>query len=174
MAWFSKGKKESERLNEAVLDNSRSAAEKTGGEKTMGSPKIQLIKKEFEKAELKHQVQQLGPLDFLEAGFSGDNATVKIRVIAVDNDSEVKVMSDDFAKFPGAKLEAGYKLANQLNRKYKFVKFTIDNDGDLSAQWDLPDSVPSELVGKVAMEIVLRMFKIIDDAYPEVMKAVWA
>ena len=140
----------------------------------MGSPKIQLIKKEFEKAGLKHQVQQLGPLDFLEAGFSGDNATVKIRVIAVDNDSEVKVMSDDFAKFPGAKLEVGYKLTNQLNRKYKFIKFTIDNDGDLSAQWDLPDSVPSELVGKVAMEIVLRMFKIIDDAYPEVMKAVWA
>lgn len=174
MAWFSKGKKESERPNEAVLDNSRSAAAKTGGEKTMGSPKIQLIKKEFEKAELKHQVQQHGPLDFLEAGFTGDNASVIIRVYAVDNDRGVIVMSENFAKFPGAKLEAGYKLTNQLNCDYKFVKFTIDNDGGLSTQWDLPDFVPSELVGKVAMEIVLTMFKIIDDTYPEVMKAIWA
>ena len=62
---------------------------------------------------------------------------------------------------------------NQCNHTGSFAD-AQDNDGDLSAQWDLPDSVPSGLVGKVAMEIILRMFKIIDDAYPEVMKAVWA
>ena len=62
---------------------------------------------------------------------------------------------------------------NQCNHTGSFAD-AQDNDGDLPAQWDLPDSVPSELVGKVAMEIILRMFKIIDDAYPEVIKAVWA
>ena len=68
----------------------------------------------------------------------------------------------------------GYTLANELNRKYKYVKFSIDNDGDMTAQWDLPDNVPNEAVGATGVEILIRMFQIIDDVYPEVMKAIWS
>ena len=136
--------------------------------------KLDIVAKELVKAGLKHQRQKAGPLEFIEAGFSGDNITVKIRIVAVGNDGEFSILSDRFVKIPQQKIQAGYKLVNELNNKYKYVKFVVDDDGDVSARWDLPDNVPLEAVGRTGLEILLRMFKIIDDAYPEVMKAVWS
>lgn len=136
--------------------------------------KLQLLAQELKSADLKYQMQTAGSLEYIETGFSGDNTTVKIRAIALGNNDEFKILSAELAKFPQPKLDAGYKLENELNDKYKYVKFTIDKDGDLAVQWDLPDNVPNEAVGRTGVEILLRMFKIIDDAYPEIMKTIWS
>lgn len=136
--------------------------------------KLDIVAQELVKAGLKHQRQKAGQLEFIETGFSGDNVTVKIRIIALGNDGEFRILSGSFVKIPQQKIQAGYKLVNELNNKYKYVKFAVDDDGDVSVQWDLPDNVPLEAVGKTGVEILLRMFKIIDDAYPEVMKTVWS
>ncbi len=159
MGWFSKKEE---------------APKKAAAPQKSGVAKLDLVEQELNKAGLKHQRASLGPLEFIETGFSGEKTTVKIRFIAVGNDGEFKILSDDFAKFPDEKLVEGYALANELNRKYKYVKFAIDNEGDMTAQWDLPDNVPNEAVGATGVEILIRMFQIIDDVYPEVMKAIWS
>ena len=158
MAWFSK----------------KEEAPKNAAPKKDGVSKLDLVAQELTKAGLKHQKQSLGPLEVIETGFSGEKTTVKIRFISVGNDGEFKILSEAFTKFPDEKLMEGYALVNELNRKYKYVKFTIDNDGDMTAQWDLPDNVPNEAVGRTGVEILIRMFQIIDDVYPEVMKAIWS
>ena len=52
------------------------------------------------------------------------------------------------------------------------LKFTLDNDSSLNAEYDLP--VNTEDVGEACFEIGLRMAQIIDEAYPEFMKAIWS
>ena len=160
MAWFNKGK-------EQVEDK------KAAGNGSADS-KLQRIAAEFSKVGLKHQTLSVGSLNVIEGGFTGDNCTVKIRVVAVENESEIKVLSENFAKIPAQKQNEGYSLINALNKKYKYVKFVMDDSGEVCAQWDVLDTIPAETLGMVVVEVVVRMSRIIDDAYPEIMKMIWS
>lgn len=164
MAWFSKDKN---------TDKAPAAAPKKAGELD-GPAFLQLVQQEMDKAGLKYRTGTAGRLQYIELSFSGDHLSVIIRVITTAEGSEFKVMSEDFGKFPPEKIPDAYVLANHLCRKFKFAKFTVDDDGDICAQWDMPDNVPASAVGPVITEVVLRLFNIIDDAYPETMKAIWS
>ena len=133
----------------------------------------QRIADEFEKAGLKHQARELGPLSFVEAGFTGENCTFRLRFISVDDDNDVKAMTEDFAKIPTARRDAGYRLLNELNREYKYFKFTMDDNGAVCAQYDFPVIVSAEEVGPIATEVALRCSKVVDDAYPRIMQVIW-
>lgn len=132
-----------------------------------------LIEKALKGAGLKCQAIDLNEFSFVEAGFSGDNCTFKLRFISPDDDNDVKAMTEDFAKFPQNKLAAGYELINSLNRKYKYAKFTIDSNGAVSAQFDFPVRTSSETLGDEAIEIAIRFSKIIDDVYPDIMRVIY-
>ena len=73
MGWFSKKEE---------------APKKDAAPKKEGVAKLDLVEQELNKAGLKHQRASLGPLEFIETGFSGEKTTVKIRFIAVGNDGE--------------------------------------------------------------------------------------
>lgn len=132
-----------------------------------------LIADAFKGAGPKYGVQEVGSLSFVELGFTGNNCTFKLRFISADDDNDVKVMTEDFAKYPENKFENGYKLMNELSRTYKYYKFTMDDKGGVCAQYDFPVSLPTDAIGKVAIELALRCAKIIDDVYPMVMKSIW-
>ena len=131
------------------------------------------VQQAFLTSGIKCSSADLANFSYVEAGFTGDNYTVKIRFISEDNDNDVKMLTDNIAKFPKNKFANAYKLMNELSRKYKYVKFCVDDDGDVTAQYDFPICLTNEAVGKVAVEIALRTAKIVDDAYPEIMKAIW-
>ncbi len=133
-----------------------------------------IIAKAFEEANLKCEIRELGDYSFVETGFSGDNCTFKLRFFSTDNDNDVKVLTEEFAKYPEDKLEEGYVVMNELSRKYRYLKFTLDkDDGAVSAQYDFPVALPEEALGKVAIEFAIRFSKIIDDAYPQIMRSIW-
>ena len=131
------------------------------------------IAKAFKDAGLKCGIQEVANFSFVEAGFTGKNCTFKLRFISVDDDNDVKAMTEDFAKYPESKFQNGYKMMNELSRTYKYFKFTMDDNGAVCAQYDFPVSLTSDAVGQVAVEIALRCMKIIDDAYPNIMKSIW-
>ena len=131
------------------------------------------IEKAFVDHGLRCAAKETASLSFVELNMTGDNTSVLIRFISTDNNNDVKVMTADFAKFPQKKLADGYELANELSREYKYMKFTIDNDGDMCAQYDFPVQISNECLGPVALEILMRCAKIIDDCYPKVMKTLW-
>ena len=164
MGWFSKDKN---------TDKTPAAAPKKAGELD-GPTFLALVQQEFNKAGLKHRTGTAGKLQYIELSFSGNNTNVIVRVITTDDGSEFKVMTEAFGRFPPEKIPDAYVLANHLCRKFKFAKFTVDDDGDICAQWDMPDNVPADAVGRVITEVVLRLFNIVDDAYPETMKAIWS
>lgn len=134
----------------------------------------QIIAQAFDQRGLKYNIREVGSLSTVELAFSGDNVDVKLNFISSDNDNDVKVLSNTFAKFPESKLSTGYKLANDLAREYKYLKFTIDKDGDMSAQYDFPLKTQDEALGEFAIEMAARFTKIINDCYPKIMKALWS
>lgn len=63
---------------------------------------------------------------------------------------------------------------NALNAQYRFVKWVIDKDGDIHLEFDMPSETPAVILGDLAIEVFLRMVKIADDAYPTIMRKIWA
>lgn len=60
---------------------------------------------------------------------------------------------------------------NQLNVKYRWLKFCIDDDRDLNIEMDAVIS-PST-AGEVCTELFYHITSIAKDAYPVIMKAQW-
>ena len=133
----------------------------------------QLIADAFAEFGLKHQVLEAGPLSLVEMGFTGDNCTFRLRFISMDEDNDVKAMTEDLVKIPEARRAAAYALMNELSREYKYFKFTMDERGGVCAQYDIPMSVKSEDLGGIAVEIALRCSQIVDNAYPRIMQVIW-
>ena len=51
------------------------------------------------------------------------------------------------------------------------MRFTLDSDGDINMEYDFPVSITE--IGEPAYEIAVRFTQVLDEAYPELMKAMW-
>ena len=66
-----------------------------------------------------------------------------------------------------------YQVMSKLNDDFRWVKFSIDeNDNTVTASTDAV--IRMDVAGEICYELVFRMVNIVDDAYPEIMKALWA
>lgn len=133
-----------------------------------------IVAEAFEKRGLKHAVRETEAFSFVDTSFTGSNCNVRIRFINSDDDNDVKVLTENFAKFPESRRDRALELFNKLNRSYKYVKFTIDEDGEVTAQYDFPVSASDEDLGEMVIELAMRCAKIVDDTYPEIMQAIWS
>ena len=75
----------------------------------------------------------------------------------------------DVVKVAENKVEKAYALCNELNEKFRWVKFYVDSDRDIRVQLDAIMS--EDNAGEVCREIVYRMVNIIDGAYIEIVRA---
>lgn len=95
----------------------------------------------------------------------------RIKFISTDNDNDVAVRVFGLLRMDDTQKAKILEALNALNVKYRYVKFCCDNDGDVNIEYDYP--VRSENPENSAEEIVIRFVKIIDDAYPQLMHALW-
>lgn len=131
------------------------------------------ISEAFTEKELKFRVEENDQRSYLEAGFNGDNVkAVKVRFISTDNDNDVAVRAYRIVSTNADKLPKVLKAINELNNKYRYIKFVVDEDNDINAEYDL--AVRTGNVGPVCVEIFIRFMNIIDEAYPVLMQAMWA
>ncbi len=77
-----------------------------------------------------------------------------------------------FESVPEEKIADVILLCNELNSKYKFVKFYVDKDGDIIVRDDAVISV--DTAADEAFELVLRMLDITKDCKPIIMKCIYA
>ena len=63
-------------------------------------------------------------------------------------------------------------MCNRLNAEYRWVKFYLDKDGDVNAAIDAV--ISEDDCGEACMNLVHRIIRIVDDAYPEIAKTRWA
>ena len=132
------------------------------------------IANHFQQAGLKFAQKEAGQLSYLELGFGLKGVNLTIRVLSSGED-QIKIQSSDFANFKADALAVAYEVANQLNNRFKYVKFRIDpDDGAISCDHDVPAAVIKAGQGPAAAEeIVYRMANIVETAYPDIMKRIW-
>ncbi len=101
-----------------------------------------------------------------------NGGSYRIRFISNDDDNDVSVRVYGLLSVEGEQKEKVFPALNTLNNKYRFVKFVMDDDGDINIEYDF--TVRSVAPEKSAEEIVIRIVKIVDEAYPVLMRAMWA
>ena len=88
--------------------------------------------------------------------------------------SMVQVMSPEVLSCPQHKFLEVISVCNRLNAKFRWFKFYLTENREafsLRVQSDL--YVEPQSSGQLCMDIMLRMIRVIDEAYPEFMKTIW-
>lgn len=109
----------------------------------------------------------------VRVGWKLDNTKISILFYFDEDNRSVHIEGREFLNVPENKIDVMYKACNTCNNQYRWVKFTVDEeDKELVAKDDAViqlDSCADEV-----MELMIRMTQIVDDAYPQFMKALWA
>ena len=101
-----------------------------------------------------------------------NGSSYRIRFISKDNDNDVSVRVFGLLRVDDDQKARILPALNELNVKYRFVKFCCDGDGDVNVEYDYPVNCISPAAS--AKEMVIRFTQIIDDAYPVLMRALWS
>lgn len=134
-----------------------------------------IIQEAFDKKGVKYRVDTAGNTEIVCAGFSIDEGpSVMARFISRDNDNDValRVLSL-INNVPEAKRARVMEACNVLNNKIRYMKFYIDEDGDVNVEFDFPISVCDECLGEVAYEMFQRIMAILKSEYNVFMKALY-
>ncbi len=110
----------------------------------------------------------------VSVSYSGDNTNgIKVNVIFdKDGDNLVALRCWSFGKVPANKRTVVMEACNSLNNQYRWVKFYIDEDGDVCTALDAVVDIST--VGAECIQLVSRMVDIYDNGYPVLMKACWS
>jgi len=109
---------------------------------------------------------------YVMAGFTVENGPdVAVMFISQDDDNDVSVRLFGLAHVPEEKKLFVYPVLNQLSEQYRFIKFIMDGEGYVNIEYDFLTEVSDECLGDCCCEIFVRIMKIVDEAYPVLMKA---
>lgn len=106
-------------------------------------------------------------------GFNLEQTEISIFVKFGEDCTDAHFVGHDFVKIPENKKDIVYKLCNQCNSDFRWVKFVWDEENArISMQCDAVIQLDS--CAEETFEIVMRMARIADQSYPTFMKAMWA
>ena len=108
----------------------------------------------------------------LSVNYSGDNA-LAIRIVFVfgEEGRDVAIRCFSVAKVPSEKLAKAYETCSKLNAKWRWLKFYVDSDSEVTVADDA--IVEPTTLGAECFELMLRCVDIVDNAYPEIMGTIW-
>ena len=112
--------------------------------------------------------------EILITGFAMDNREGMMVLMAFDPDDEsVKIITQNLAKIPDKAVDKMYKVINDINKEYRWIKFYIDDsDNTVTAEDDAVIQLDS--CGMEVLRCCIQLAKIADEAYPTIMKAIYS
>ena len=126
------------------------------------------------KTELKVFTEEVGDTSAVVMGFrlKGSTNGYTIRFISRDDGNDVAVRVFGLVAADEEKADRVLRAVNQLNRRFRFTKFVMGDDNRVHVEYDFGVSTPDLIEG--VKEIIARFVKIIEEAYPELMRAMWS
>ncbi len=109
----------------------------------------------------------------VRCGWKLENTDLSL-VFSFDNDgSYLSIYGYDFIKVKPDLYDKIVWVVNECNSTYRFVKFILNKErGEIMLKIDAVVQLDS--IAEEAFELMVRSGQIVDDAYPEFMKAMWA
>ena len=106
-------------------------------------------------------------------GFNGKhNARYDVMVIFDKSEKSAGLRVFQLAGVDEEKRGEMLKVINRANCAYRWIKLTMSDAGQVNAEADAV--ITPETVGPVCIEVMLRMVNILNDVYPDIMRAAWA
>lgn len=135
-----------------------------------------LIVKQFEAKDIKFAVNTRDNIEEIRAGFPIDmGPSVIVKFFSRDNDNDVLMrVFGVVSNIPQSKRAAALRACNEINQKARFLKFRIDDDGDINVDYDFPLSLSDACVGPVAYEMFVRTMQILDKNYSIIAQALYS
>jgi hypothetical protein len=97
-----------------------------------------------------------------------------MRFISHDNDNDVAVRIIGLvSNTPKEKRTRVMEACNALNHRFRYMSFTLDDDGDVIGAYDFPVCTPDESIGEMALEIFGKAMHILNSGYSIFMKALY-
>ena len=106
----------------------------------------------------------------IRIGYNAENKDSIAAIVFFDDDNDVAIRCFEIAKCKNRELNA-IQACNQLNHKYRWIKFYVDNDSDIIASTDA--YVTEDSCGEEIFRLVLTLIDIVDKAYPAIMGAIY-
>ena len=105
--------------------------------------------------------------------YTGDNLKSIPVYIFFDKDGDpmVQLCCWDIANFQGKEVR-GMVACNDMNKKYRWVKFYVDKDSDIVVSTDA--YIDEITCGDECLRLVGRIVDITDEAYPIFAQALWS
>ena len=133
-----------------------------------------LIANEMDNQGVRYRVFTGARAEDIDCSFPVDEGPiVHVRMISTDDDMDVAVRVFSLINdIPKAKQDRILRVCNELNNKYRYAKFVLDDD-DLNVEYDIPMAASEECIGKCACEVFRRLMGIFDSSWPVLMKALF-
>lgn len=110
--------------------------------------------------------------NILRMGFDLNATEISIFITFSEDEDTVALHGMNFIKIPKGKSECLYKICNECNTKYRWVKFGLDEENEVlvvrADAWIQLDNCAD-----VTFKLVHSMAEIVDEVYPVFMKALW-
>lgn len=135
----------------------------------------QLIAETLERYGVKFDVIRYPDEEQLLAGFPVEcGPSVFMRFISKNDDNDVAVrIFDLIANIPREKRGRMLEACNALNCSYRFLKFSMDPQGNIDVAYDFPEHCADETLGEMTFEVFLRGTQILNAGYSLFMKALY-
>lgn len=102
-----------------------------------------------------------------------DNTSIKIYFDFDENNSYVHILGVDFIQIAEEKFGVILDAVNDCNNQYRWIKFCLNKkDREVTAECDAV--IQLDTCAEEVYELMIRMTRIVDGAYPTFMKAMWA
>ena len=114
-----------------------------------------------------------GKSDWVSVKYSAENMESINLSFFFDQDCQsfaLRVFS--IAKVPQNKVPAVLGVCNELANDYRWVRFYVDNDNEITASYD--GVIDVDTAAPVCYELLGRTLSIVDESYPRFMKALWS
>lgn len=135
-----------------------------------------LIAETFEKRGVKFEVNNHHGMEELQTFLPiGCGSYAIMHFISHDNDNDVAVRIIGLVSdAPMEKRLRVMEACNVLNNKIRYLKFALDDDGDVNVEYDFLAHSPNEGIGEMALEIFLRTMHILNSEFGIFMKAIYS
>lgn len=107
--------------------------------------------------------------------YTGENCpTIPVNFTFSDDGRNVSIQSFSISKInkeDGKQYLAALLTCSELNKKYRWVKFYLDDDCEITAEDDAV--IDPYTTGEECFKLLGHMINIVDKAYPIIMKMIW-
>lgn len=125
------------------------------------------IAKEFERRDINHYATSHKEEELIIVDFPVPGSNVKLFFLIMDDEAVAARAFLLFENVPKEKRGRMLEAINKVNHDLRFIKLTMDDDGDVNGEYDFPLCVDEADIGSCAFEIYTRFKVILQRKYQE-------